>query len=342
MCPLLYVLMVLLRHHRRAEVTEATAEEVYSEYEAFVNTASINTFVNLANGEKRRSLAPKRGNPAYARKQRKKIKSIISDMSGLKWEVPRPGRGTHLGCMMFLVTFTYDHNKVTAPEAWKNMSKDIASTKIQIKRALKADHIRTFLVKEGTHSDYPAPHMLVIVDRPVECVRYSGKHGPKFIIASRQQNEKVKRTWKNGFLDIQAVKNAKVGKASAVAYLGKYLVKAVDVQDKNSVAFRTMAWLKHYNLRTMHISSGFKEILNPLRLDTILHESQQIVGRKWVFDSVEYCELNDFCKIIDLRAKEDRQIKQNTQLPEWIQDRKLHPRDWSFSDSVTGEWIDRS
>lgn len=318
-----------------------SAEEVYKEYEEWLNVASINTFTDLATGDKVRSLAPKRGNPAYARKQRKKIKSIIDDMARLQWENKRPGRGVHMGCMMFLTTLTYDHNKVSAEDAWKNCSKDVASSKVMIKRALGADHIRTFMVKEGTSSDYPAPHMLVIVDKPVECVRYSGKKGKKYIIASRQQHTKVQRAWKNGYLDIQAVVNAKVGRRSAIAYLGKYLVKAVDVTDHNSVAFKTMAWLKHYNLRTMHISRDFKNILNPVRLDTILHESQQIVGRMWVFDSVEYCDLNNFCAIIDKRRVEDRQIKPDTQLPEWIQDRKLHPRDWSFPDSVTGEMICR-
>jgi hypothetical protein len=310
-----------------------STEEIYSNYEAFLSTASINTFVDLAGGDKVRSLAPKRGNQAYARRQRKKIKSIIDDMSRLQWEITRPGRGTHLGCMMFLATFTYDQKKISAFDAWKNISKDVASTKVQIKRALNADHIRTFLVKEGTLGDYPAPHMLIIVDRPVECVRYRGKKGIKYIIASRRQFEQVKRTWKNGFLDIQAVKGAKIGRRSAIAYLGKYLVKAVDVTDKESVGFRTMAWLKHYNLRTMHISSAFKEMLNPARLDTILHESQQKNSHLWVFDSVEYCDLKSFCDIIDKRRKEDDIIKRNPQLPEWILDRKLNPRDWSFPDS---------
>lgn len=278
-----------------------SAEEVYSQYEAYVSNASINHFVNLSNGDTFRRLAPKRGNRAFARLQKKKIDDVIAGLDKLNFEVSLPGRnGVHLGMMMFLVTLTYDHKKITAYDAWGGMSKDIASAKVQIKRALGASHINVMTVKEGTQGDYPAPHLLVIVDKPVHCIRYKGKRGIKYILQSRAQLDVVKRAWKHGFLDIQGVKDQKVGKRSAVAYLGKYLVKAVDLE-KDDVAFHTMAWQKHFNLRSMHISRDFKNLLNPVRLDTNMHESQQ---GSWVFDHVQPIDLREFDSIM-LRKDED-------------------------------------
>jgi len=52
-----------------------------------------------------------------------------------------------------------------------------------------------------------------------------------------------------------------------------------------------MAWQKHFNLRGVHISRSFKDILNPVRLDTIMHESQQPI---WSFDHAEHISLKDF------------------------------------------------
>jgi len=285
-----------------------SAQEVYDNYEHWVNNASVNYFRNEIDGEMIRALAPKRGNRAYARLQKKKIDDVISGLDKLNFEVSLPGRnGVHLGMMMFLVTLTYDHKRITAYDAWGGMSKDIASAKVQIKRALGASHINVMTVKEGTQGDYPAPHLLVIVDRPVHCIRYKGKRGIKYILQSRTQLDVVKHAWKHGFLDIQGVKDQKVGKRSAVAYLGKYLVKAVDLE-KDDVAFHTMAWQKHFNLRSMHISRQFKDLLNPVRLDTNMHESQQ---GSWVFDHVQYIDLSDFDSIM---LRKDEEIGDNDAL----------------------------
>lgn len=282
-------------------------DEVYQEYGEYLETASIVHMKDLATGDIQRRLAPKRGNRAYARKQEKKMRDLESGFKGLVFDRPLPGRN-HKACHMFLSTLTYDQKNISKEDAWKNISHDIKSMKVMLSRALHAEHIDVLTVKEGTESGYPAPHLLVIVDRPVICVRHKNRRGEiTYRLADHVQLGKVKQTWKNGFLDIKAVVNNKVGAYSAVHYTMKYLVKSVDAKKKD-LAFKQMAWQKKFNLRAMHIGQSFKNLVNPVRLETILNESQQVKGHMWVFDHIEYIKLSDFDKIMMRKVETVRKL----------------------------------
>lgn len=310
------------------------SKQVYQEYDQYRNNASVVTFKDLATGEKVHCLAPKRGNKAYARKQKQKIEVIANDLEQINFEEPVPGHRTLIRTSLFFITLTFDQKAISAYEAWQHLTQYIKSFKIQLGRALGASSIDTYTVKEGTKGDYPAPHILLVVDNPVVCSRYNGKKGIKWIIQSREIHEKVKKAWKYGYLDIQGVKNNIVGGKNAIHYLTKYLTKSVDAEDTTSIAFRTHAWLKHFNQRASHLSKSFKERLARARLDTILHESQQEIeaqSHSWVFESVNYCELSDFSKVImDLRDEKQENSQESPHSPQflaWMEERKQRTKE---------------
>jgi hypothetical protein len=298
------------------------ADEVYQEYEEWLETASIVQIKDLATGDIQRRLSPKRGNLAYARKKRGQLNEYDQLMKGLVFDAPVKNSRTHRDCMMFLVTCTYNRS-YSIEEAWKRVTNDQKKARISLKRRLeealngmtKREYgkrkrrgmiskewqtisIRSMTVKEGQKDGYPAPHTILILDRPIRCIRYTSKRGEvKRIVQNQKLWRAIKSSWPYGHSDINGIVKNKVGKRSAAGYVMKYLTKAVK-SGEHDLAFKTMAWQKHYNLRPMHVSSQFKEMLNPVRLDTILSESQQVSGHMWVFDRVEYVKLSDFDNIM--------------------------------------------
>lgn len=283
--------------------------------------ASIITITDLESGTSFRKLAPKRGNVAYARKMNERRRELDDLLRRLEfdYDVEVPGEHTrHKMCCQFLITFTYDQKVWPIAYAWRNVTKDLAKMRVQLKREIEnyygeKVHIRSITSKEGNEAGWPAPHMIVVFDRPLLCGRYKGKwKHPRYIPKNQKWKNQVfgftdskkvfhpGKIWSRGFCDIRAVTGNKVGNRSTASYAFKYLAKACKVEkgSEGGIAFKTMAWHKKYNLRAIHISSQFKEMLNPIRLDSSLHQSQQIVPRYWIFDSVEYCNLSDFWSIM--------------------------------------------
>lgn len=292
--------------------------QVYRDYEDYVNLCTIVHMEDLATGDRLRRMAPKRGNLAYANKLKKRMQGLEDGLDELQWDFPMPGR-IHRKCFMFLVTLTYDQKATPIDEAWKEISNDIAKSKVELKRAFHADHINVLTVKEGTASGYPAPHMLVIVDKPITCVRHRNKKGEvTFRLADMGQLHHVKSAWKRGFLDIKAVVSNRIESKSAIHYVMKYLVKAVDIE-QHDIAFKQMAWQKQYNLRAMHISQSFKNLSNPVRLETYCNESQQRKSHYWVYEGSESCALSDFQRIM---LQKVQPLVVPPPEPEWITERK--------------------
>lgn len=279
---------------------------LYKEYMEWVNCAEVVTIKDLATGQRYARLSPKRGNKAYASKMRKKFKDLEAGMKGLSFDgASRASRPIYRDCQKFLITFTYDPSRNDKFDAWAGMSKDIAKAKVTMKRQLGVNSIRSLLVKEGTQSGYPAPHMLLVIDRPVRCYRHIGKYRRE---SWRLQNQGLLRAlkgcWKNGFVDIQAVVHNKVdGNKADLEYLFKYMSKSVEVGGSVGLVEKQNAFQKLYNLRTVQVSKQFQQLLNrDARLDPLLNESQQVEAHKWVLESVEYCSLSDFHTVIMSKA----------------------------------------
>lgn len=315
---------------------------VYEEYQAYLNNASITYIKDLATGDVIRRLAPKLGNMAYARKKRSIVHDLDRAFEGLTFDQDVFGNDVHKDCHLFLLTLTYDH-KGTIEEAWANLTNEVKKAKILIQRELERDinpgrtrtvkgrsnpswervHLRTFMVKEGQKSGWPAPHMLLILDRPIRCVKYHARKDTRYIIQNSSLWRAVKNCWKNGNSDIHAIVSDSNIRASPCRYVAKYLTKAVDAT-QDPLGFRMLAWAHKYRQRPMHLSRQFKNVFNPARLETYCYESQPMKGHKWVFDGSEAVDLREFHKVMLQKSKRPAPPP----LPAWVQERLDHPRPW--------------
>lgn len=293
-----------LRKNVRAGTYRVATHRLYHHFENWLNDASIVYIRNVETGEKVRHLAPKRGNKAYAAKYRKRMNELSAALSSCQLDEPFGATGKYRRTKALLVTFTYWDKSMDIQGAWSNVSYDLAKWKIQAKRKLGAESIATLAIKEGNEAGYPAPHMLILLDRPVIVERHVGKKNKQITwrVNSFPVLDALKDAWKRGFIDVQGICDQKVSdgskKVSIVRYVFKYLTKAVDVEpseepdnsirDKyRNIGIKTFAWQKLLMLRPLHISKSFKDFV---RLDTAMHESQHGV---WIFDHSDPCRLLD-------------------------------------------------
>jgi len=304
---------------------------LFVEFLKWQDKATVNVLHDLATGDRFAFLSPKRGNLAYARKQNRKLNSLMVSMARLKWDFEVPSarekamRKTH----RVLITFTYDQNRYTCQEAWSRVTKDIKKFKVQMTRIMGMDeqHIgkngriyhkrrpsgeASVTVKEGTLNGYPAPHMIVLLDHPVLVFRHQNRKGEAtWRVQSNRILLGVKSKWQQGFIDIQGVVNDVVSDgectSEALPYLFKYLAKAykmapsIDIEnlsDSTKLALVTHAWNKLFRLRSLHISKQFKERTNPQRLDYNDIESQQRCSHYWTFEEAVPTKLTEFCDVV--------------------------------------------
>lgn len=275
------------------------------DYLEWVNDASVVTLRELVTGQAIRRLAPKRGNRAYARKQKKTFQALEDNLEGVEFDHPLPGnRDTSRLTFALLITLTYDHKTHTPTQSWQNISPDLASFKVKATRVISQHQkqkikLRSITVKEGSKTGHAAPHMLVVMDKPVRCFRHYGKDGGvTYRLEDRGVVEELKKKWPHGYIDIQAVVGKKVHKGKAakgvMGYLFKYLSKGIEMTHSPTALYQ-FAYHKRFNLRAVQVSKPFKELfVVPPRLDTTKNESQQIISKKWIMESNVRVPLTDF------------------------------------------------
>ena len=294
------------RSQLNAGTVEVNEAVMYRKFESWYNDASVVSLRDLATGETVRKLSPKRGNPAYAYRQRKRTEQLAEGLRGLSFSEPlQLGRNGYVRSCAFLLTLTYDQKLLSCQEAWHHISDDLAKFKIQLKRAVRCGHLQSITVKEGTSSGYPAPHLFVVLDAPLLCFRHSGRKGIAYRLHSQALLERVRACWKRGYIDVQAVSDGQVASDSRrlplTDYLFKYLTKslrALKEGEPYGTAFKTFAWQKLFRQHFFHLSSGFKCLMNNVRLDTLLSKSQQVIPAYWYFIGVERCKLSEYLQII--------------------------------------------
>jgi hypothetical protein len=232
-------------------------------------------------------------------------------MKDFKFSEPLSAGHEHLQrCWALLITLTIDHNLMTPQEAWTHLSNEIAKFKRQASRVLGVKHINCITSKEGTKSDYPAPHIVVLSDSPQ--IVYPHKSGSKkhlgqitYRLRNYQLVTGLQKAWKHGYIDVQGIVNGQVidqenkSSMSAVKYIFKYLVKAVHLPEgeglEGNTALNTNAWQKLFRMRPIHISKSFKACV---RLDTLTHQSRQSDSTSFSYVGREYCKLKDFYAIL--------------------------------------------
>jgi hypothetical protein len=232
------------------------------------------SFFNEDTGELFETLSSKRGNPAYAKNKRRKAWEINQGLKKLDLDYPVPHtrdvvRDTHL----LLVTLTFDQKRATKDGAWHLLtSKGQAFNRFSANLSKIFGTKASWKIKEGTRSGYPAPHVLVMLDRPVRAFRYR----KNWRIQSKKILDRLKKAWPYGYIDVMAIISSKVGKYGVVGYLMKYLTKSISFSYKNSDSFASEQWEREKAAILTHVwnkvfkcrdvlSKAFKQRLNVVR-----------------------------------------------------------------------------
>jgi hypothetical protein len=147
-------------------------------YKDWVNEDINLTFIDYETEETREHISPKRGNASYARKKGLMAWEIRKGLDKLELDYPVQGmrsslfRDTHL----FLITLTFDQKKISAQDAWEKLtSKGGALNRFSANLYKVFGTKAKWTIKEGTSSDYPTPHILLFVDKPVHVFRHNRK-----------------------------------------------------------------------------------------------------------------------------------------------------------------------
>ena len=245
------------------------------------------------------TLCAKRGNSVYAERKNKQY-TIVGELiasktydypslrRGFRLTLPahgKPAYGHQRRTRILFTTLTYDTKLYTQEQAWKRVSDDINSWKANMRNIFGKHGYVSLCVKEGTERGYPAPHLLVILKKPVLVTFWAGQKGDKWIVASHKLYAQLHDAWyrvsdgsKN--MDVQGVIGGKMGDSSTLTYyLTKYIGKSL--QPSNKTALYTLAWQKFYGIRDI-IPKDFMEEVTGVsedpsnRLDDLYNELKSI------------------------------------------------------------------
>jgi hypothetical protein len=261
------------------------------------------TFTEEDTGKSIEILAAKRGNEAYAKKKRMKAWEIVQGLKRLELDFPvEHSRNIYRNTHLILVTLTFDQRQVTKEEAWRLLTtkgKALNRFSANLSKALGTK--ATWKVKEATASGYPAPHILVFLDRPIRSFYYRGN----WRIQSQAMIERLKRAWPYGFIDVKAVISSRVNRSNVVYYLTKYLTKSIALRsiddnfdpeqfERERVAILTHIWNKLYRSRDV-LSKAFKQRLNSIHRSETDKISNDTI---WQLISVEFRKDSVMSRII--------------------------------------------
>ena len=272
---------------------------------------SMIVFQDRVTKEKAYSPVCRRGNRQYALKKARQRDCFLKAIRGKILDHPVGSNPNVRDTHALLITLTFDKKRHSKEEAWACLS----STKIEdseiatnVLNKLSANLRSIFgpickiTVKEAQEDGYPAPHLIVFLDRPVRVKLHRGKGGhswrimdPHILkrigkdptirrIAHNRHSDAILMNpiWKHGFIDVQGiVKGARFrNRRDAVSYAYKYLTKSLtddhgeEVSELNTVSecstksLRIALWghlcNKSFGLRDITYGKKVKEYLGML------------------------------------------------------------------------------
>ena len=264
-----------------------------------VKDAKYSVIQNAVTGEYIFPMAPFRGNKAYSRKKRKRIQPII-DAFGDK-EISRPVRGSRpsevrqVHAMMITLSFTRNYSKEehtrqgfpikkwNSFDAWESITPLVNQFKVELSRIIgkqngekgKQISYGSCLVKEGCADMYPAPHLVILFDKPILSHRYK----KQWLLGGRSDDRSlvnsVQAIWERiagSHCKINAIISA-----GGLAYVFKYVTKSIDLNIENldrmthdqAICFNTHLNQSLHNQNDI-ISKKFLEKLDYIRELTLL------------------------------------------------------------------------
>lgn len=290
-------------------------EELQKELLDWMLTDEKNMFRNKQTQQLVFALVAKRGNAAYAAKKGERLNEIIDAISQREFDTAVPGLrdSKYRYTRMLLVTLTFSPTRYTTEQAWamlRSTPLEDVDFECGALNRFGANISSIFgsngklTCKEANSKGYPAPHVIIVLDRPVLVKRHNDKDGT---ISWRLANDRVLRRvgkddesrrrsredveaairenpiWTHGTMDIKGViKNEKFGKFSnGFTYVFKYLIKTVSInrypelsdadtiEDLDNKSTRTMLYThlgnKCFRTRDIVFGKAFKDRVGLLR-----------------------------------------------------------------------------
>jgi hypothetical protein len=257
--------------------------KIQSELLDWIESADYNKFLNKKTGEKIYALAAKRGNVVYAARKSKKRDEVKNALVGKEFDIPAPGFRDRRLTRILLVTVNFDPSRFTKEHAWaalRSKPTEGADYIYNVLNRLNANISKIFgthgtlICKEAQASGFPAPHLIIVLDRPVPVMRHVSRSGAvSWRICDNRILDRIGKgplmrklaktdytraidlnpIWKNGFIDFEGVvKGDKVkNNRDAFSYAFKYLTKCLTEDGTGAIAgLTTISEVGDKSLRT--------------------------------------------------------------------------------------------
>ncbi|MBE6519396.1 MAG: hypothetical protein E7Z70_07695 [Thermoplasmata archaeon] len=258
--------------------------ELQAEFLDWVESSDYNKFRNKESGEFVYALVAKRGNVPYAVRKMKKRDALVDALDGKAFDHPIPGSHDKRMTRLLLITPTFAQYLLSMEEAWASLRStpiEGSKTPFNLLNKLNANITKIFgkhgtlIAKEAQANGYPAPHIIVVLDRPVMVKRHVGKDGRiswrlcdsrilnrigkgdmmrKLCRGSYRDAIAKNPIWKYGFIDFEGIVTEEGSKSGrdALMYPFKYLVKCLTEDGSSSIKdLKDISSVKDKSLRTM-------------------------------------------------------------------------------------------
>lgn len=258
--------------------------ELQAEFLDWVESPDYNKFENKESGECVYAQVAKRGNVPYAARKTKNRNALRDALDGKVFDYPIPGSHDKRMTRLLLITPTFAQYILSMEEAWASLRStpiEGSNTPHNVLNKLNANITKIFgkhgtlIAKEAQSNGYPAPHIIVVLDRPVMVKRHIGKDGrvswricDPHILNRIGKGELMRRLhrknymdviaknpiWKYGFIDFEGIVTDEGSKSGrdAVMYPFKYLVKCLTEDGSSSIKeLKDISSVKDKSLRTM-------------------------------------------------------------------------------------------
>ena len=267
---------------------------------------------NEKTGEYAFPMIPCRGNPAHSRKKCKKIQPIIDSFKGKEFSKEiKGGRASEIRqvhAILITLSFTRDYSeeeftkqdfpikKWRAYDAWGSITGLVNQFKVELSRIVMERHLGTkegnskdsayasCLVKEGSKDMYPAPHLIVILDKPLLAHRY----GKQWLLGSRGDRslvDSIQAIWER--LAGSHCKINAIVSAGGFAYVFKYIMESIslNVTDIDQMTKEQKVCLNTHLNQSLHnirdiIGKKFLEKLEYVRQETLLDITRNELKQK--------------------------------------------------------------
>lgn len=249
---------------------------------------------NMVTGEYIFPMTPFRGNKSYARKKRKRMQPIFDSFRDKDMSIPvRGSRSSEKRlCYGIMITLTYtreySEEKFTKQgfpikrwswfKAWGSITKLVNQLKMEISRIIGENGQASYgscLVKEGCVDMYPAPHLIILFDKPVLAHRY----GKQWLLGGERNDRSLVNSIQAAWERIAGshCKINAITSAGGLAYAFKYVMKSIDldISDLDKMTHEQAVCLNTHMNQSLHnqrdvISRSFLEKLDCVKEQSLL------------------------------------------------------------------------